>query len=212
MGGVLYVETTQGRVLAVDGATGAIKWAYAPGYGTSLRRGVAVGQGRVFTLANGKRVIALNKDTGAVIWERTLDEPGLSTQMKVAVAYLDGMVYVGSNDGTRGAVFGLRADTGERVWTFYGSPAPGEFGHDTWEGDSWKTAGVSAWMHPAIDPETRPRLLDVRQRPRRRRGERGDARRHQPVCELAGGAGSSRPAGGAGTFSRSITTSGTWTT
>ncbi len=151
--GVLYVETTQGRVFAVDGKTGAIKWVYAHGYGLSLRRGVAVGQGMVFTNTAGRHVIALNKDTGAVVWDRVLDEPGISSQMKVAVTYHDGLVHVGSNDGPRGVALALRADTGDVVWKFYGSPGPGEFGHETWEGDSWKTGGASPWMHPAIDPQ-----------------------------------------------------------
>lgn len=151
--GVLYVETTQGKVFAVDGTTGAIKWTYAPGYGNSLRRGVAVGQGMVFTNTVGRHVIALNKDTGAVVWDKTLDEPGISSQMKVAVTYYDGMIYVGSNDGSRGAAFALRADTGNVVWKFYGTPGPGEFGHETWEGDSWRSGGADPWMNPAIDPK-----------------------------------------------------------
>ena len=33
VGGVLYIETTQGKVFAVDGKTGAIKWTFNPGYG-----------------------------------------------------------------------------------------------------------------------------------------------------------------------------------
>jgi plastocyanin len=39
------------------------------------------------------------------------------------------------------------------VWTFWGAPGPGEFGNETWEGDSWKTGGAVTWMHPAIDPD-----------------------------------------------------------
>ena len=30
-------------------------------------------------------------------------------------------------------------------------PGPGEFGHDTWEGDSWQHGGAPVWTHPAIE-------------------------------------------------------------
>jgi glucose dehydrogenase len=48
IGGVLYIETTQGKVFAVDGKSGKIKWTYNPDYGTQIHRGVAVGEGKVF--------------------------------------------------------------------------------------------------------------------------------------------------------------------
>jgi len=151
--GVLFVETTQGSVYAVEGASGEIKWRYAPGYGTSLRRGVAVGQRMVFTNAFERRVIALDQESGKPVWETILDEPGISAQMKVAVVYFDGMVYVGTNDGARGVAVALDAKTGAIVWKFYGTPGPGEFGNDTWAGTSWQDGGAAPWMHPAIDPD-----------------------------------------------------------
>jgi len=151
--GVLYVETSQGNVHAVQGDTGVIKWTYAPGYGGTRRRGVAVGEGMVFTNALDRRVIALDQQTGKPVWEKTLDEPGISPQMKVAVVYFDGLIYVGSNDGSRGVALAMRAKTGDIVWKFYGAPAPGEYGNDTWANDSWQDGGASPWMHPAIDPE-----------------------------------------------------------
>jgi len=151
--GVLFVETTQGNVYAIHGDTGQVKWSFRPGYGASLRRGVAVGAGMVFTNAAGRRVIALDQDTGKVFWETTLDEPSVSSLMKVAVTYFDGLIYVGTNDGPRGVGVALDAATGEVAWKFYGTPGPGEFGNDTWEGDSWQNGGAAPWMHPAIDPE-----------------------------------------------------------
>lgn len=153
VGGVLFVETTQGNVYAVRGDTGEIKWSFKPGYGASLRRGVAVGDGKVFTNAAGRRVIALDQDTGDIVWETVLDEPTVSPQMKVAVTYFDGLIYVGTNDGPRGVGLALDARTGAIVWKFYGTPGAGEFGNDTWEGDSWQNGGAAPWMHPAIDPE-----------------------------------------------------------
>ena len=65
--GVLFIETAQGRVHAVDGKTGAVKWSYNPGRGGQTRRGVAVGDGKVYTLTTGNYVIALDQATGAVV-------------------------------------------------------------------------------------------------------------------------------------------------
>ncbi len=152
VGGVLYVETTQGSVLAIDGKTGATKWTFHPGYGQQLRRGVAVGQHMVFTATAGLHVVALNQETGSVVWDMQLGDEGLGS-LKTAMTYFDGLVYVGTSDSVRGAALALDATTGKVIWKVYGTPAEGEPGNKTWEGDSWKVGGASPWMHPAIDPK-----------------------------------------------------------
>ena len=54
--------------------------------------------------------------------------------------------------GAAGDVRAWDARTGKPVWTFHSVPRPGEFGHDTWEGDSWKgRSGVNVWMVPIAD-------------------------------------------------------------
>src|SRR4030095_1202771 len=36
--------------------------------------------------------------------------------------------------------------TGAKLWEFNAVPQPGEVGHETWDGDSWKgRLGVNAW-------------------------------------------------------------------
>jgi PQQ-dependent dehydrogenase (methanol/ethanol family) len=149
--GVLYIETAQGRVHAVDGKTGAVKWSYNPGRGGQTRRGVAVGGGKVYTLTTGNYVIALDQQTGQVVWER--QHNGYGNIAKVAVVYHDGLIYVGTNDGSRGAGLALNASNGDLVWHFFGAAAPGTIGGDTWEGDTYLTGGATPWIHPAVDPE-----------------------------------------------------------
>ena len=149
--GVLFIETAQGRVHAVDGKTGAVKWSYNPGRGGQTRRGVAVGGGKVYTLTTGNYVIALDQNTGQVVWER--QHNGYGNIAKVAVVYHDNMLYVGTNDGNRGAGLALRADNGDLVWHFFGAAAPGTIGGDTWEGETYLTGGATPWIHPAVDPE-----------------------------------------------------------
>ena len=39
------------------------------------------------------------------------------------------------------------------LWRFYTVPGPGEQGHDTWGGDSWKTGGAPTWVSGSYDPE-----------------------------------------------------------
>jgi len=149
--GVLYIESAFGNVVAVDGKTGATKWKYVQTRGTVTRRGVAVGDGRVFTHGKGNWIIALDQATGAVVWERQIN--GFGNMEKVAVTHHDGLLYVGTHDSSRCAALALDASQGEVVWSFWGAPGAGELGNDTWEGDSWMTGGATPWMHPAIDPE-----------------------------------------------------------
>ncbi len=154
VGGVLYVETTQGNVFAVDGKTGKIQWKYASKSGPQLHRGVAVGGGKVFATLADSEVVALNQETGAVVWEKQVSPDRTEGSLKTAVIYYDGMIYLGTADGSRGAAYALNANTGDTVWTFHAAPGPGEPGNETWGGgDAWKTGGAAPWMHPAIDPE-----------------------------------------------------------
>ncbi|GIH15976.1 outer membrane protein assembly factor BamB family protein [Rugosimonospora africana] len=149
--GVLYIESALGNVFAVDGRTGVTKWQYTQTRGTVTRRGVGVGQGMVFTHGKGNWIIALDQETGAVVWERQI--LGYGTMEKVAVTYHDGMLYVGTHDSDRAAALALDASNGDLVWHFWGAAGQGELGNDTWEGDSWQTGGATPWQHPAIDPE-----------------------------------------------------------
>jgi PQQ-dependent dehydrogenase (methanol/ethanol family) len=155
--GVLYAETSQGNVFAVDGRDGRIIWEYKTDFGPLLHRGVAVGGGRVYASFAQNHVAALDQKTGKVIWQtRIVDDgsPGrLQGSFKTAIVYYDGLIYFGSADSRRGVAHAVDAATGKVVWRFYGTPGPGEFGNDTWEGDSWRQGGASPWMHPAVDPE-----------------------------------------------------------
>ncbi len=149
--GLIYIESAFGHVYAVDGKTGLTKWKYTQLRGTLTRRGVAVAKdlGLVYTLANGNWVVALNKDTGAVVWER--QHNGWGNLEKVAIVYHDKMLYIGSNDATRNAAVALDATNGDMKWHFWGWPAAGEPFYDTWGGGP--QSGASNWMHAAIDPE-----------------------------------------------------------
>ena len=46
----------------------------------------------------------------------------------------------------------LRRATGKKQWQFDTIPGPGEPGHETWPGDSWRTGGGSTWVTGSYDP------------------------------------------------------------
>src|SRR5213079_110264 len=71
--GVLYIESAPGNVFAVDGKTGVTKWKYLQTRGALTRRGVAVGDGKVFTHGKGNWIIALDQATGAMVWEKQIN-------------------------------------------------------------------------------------------------------------------------------------------
>jgi PQQ-dependent dehydrogenase (methanol/ethanol family) len=151
--GVLYIETSQGRVHAVDGKTGSILWTYDSGLGTQMHRGVAIGEGKVFATMADRTIVALDQATGRILWKKQFDEPAMGS-LKTAVIYYDGLIYFGSADSQRGVATAMRAADGEIAWQFHSIPAPGEPGSETWGNtDAWKTGGGAPWMHPAIDPE-----------------------------------------------------------
>ena len=59
----------------------------------------------------------------------------------------------GGEYGIRGYIAAYDAATGEEAWRFYTIPGPGEPGHDTWEGDSWRHGGAPVWLTGSYDPE-----------------------------------------------------------
>lgn len=56
--------------------------------------------------------------------------------------------------GPGGDVRAFDVRTGELVWQFHTVPAPGEPGHETWEGDSWRNrTGANVWSIMSVDEE-----------------------------------------------------------
>ena len=60
----------------------------------------------------------------------------------------------GYQEAPPGHVRGYDVRTGRMQWIFHTIPQPGEFGHDTWEDDSWKdSGGVNVWTLMSAEPE-----------------------------------------------------------
>ena len=59
----------------------------------------------------------------------------------------------GGDFGVRGFIAAFDPKTGKELWRFNTIPGPGEKGHDTWAGESWKTGGSAIWTTGSYDPE-----------------------------------------------------------
>ena len=154
--GTMYLPAAD-RIVALDPTTGKELWRHLVTGSTPSRRGVAYSPGTsslgpriVFTA--GRRLIALSARTGAV--ESSFGTEG---EVDLVVPYnsvplvFEDVIVVGANSppGAPGGIGNARAfdaRTGAKRWEFNSVPQPGEFGHDTWEGDSWKgRLGANAW-------------------------------------------------------------------
>ncbi len=164
--GVLYMITGANDVFALDVESGEILWQYRANLDPErvnvccgwTNRGVAMGDGKIFFGRLDARLVALDQQTGEVVWDIQAENPLEGFAITSPPLYYEGMLisgFSGSNRGIRGRLKAYDADTGDLIWTFYTIPGPGEFGHDTWPADNdvWRYGGGSVWQTPAVDPE-----------------------------------------------------------
>jgi quinohemoprotein ethanol dehydrogenase len=164
--GVMYIPTGNDDIFALDARTGKKLWAYAsdiPQVNDLIccgwdNRGVAAGDGRVYSGQLDGSFVALDQKTGKVAWRTQLEDYHDGYSITGSTRYFDGLVFTGmagGENGIRGRMYALDARTGNEVWRFYTIPAPGEFGSDTWpaDTDAWTHGGATIWQGPAIDPD-----------------------------------------------------------
>jgi quinoprotein glucose dehydrogenase len=171
--GTLYAYTPSGKVIALDAATGKLKWKFDSGlHSTQPARGVAY-----WTDGERPRIFAgilnflycLDARTGEPI--STFGEAAridlrkqLSGDYEIqsivlttpGIIYKDLIIVGGRNPETHPAPPGdIRAfdvRSGELRWTFHTIPRPGEPGYETWPPEAWKTAGAANnWAGMALD-------------------------------------------------------------
>ena len=162
--GILYETGQDDRAFALDARTGRPIWLYQHQLPQDIRpccgrvnRGFAILGDRVFLGTLDAHVIALDRKTGSVLWDQTSADYKLGYSFTVAPLVIHDMVIIGVSGGEygiRGFIDAYDAATGQRRWRFYTVPGPGEPGHDSWEGDSWKIGGSPAWNTGTYDPAT----------------------------------------------------------
>jgi alcohol dehydrogenase (cytochrome c) len=168
--GAMYTSDGWGNIYKIDASNpnqGKFLWRADTAVGhqgnAPRTRGIALWENRVFANLPDGRVIALDRDTGEIVWDKkvaTKNEFGGQERFFTAPLVADGKVIVqnGAGDaGTRGWVAALDAKTGNELWRFYTIPKPGDPGSESWKDDhnAWKTGGGGIWQTGSYDPATK---------------------------------------------------------
>jgi hypothetical protein len=112
-------------------------WRYADprAKANGANRGAAIWQDKVYFTTTDNYLVALNRHTGALIFNKQYADVAKGTTSTSAPVIAKGKVIVGSSGGDggmRGFLMALSADTGEELWKTYTIPAKGEKGSETW--------------------------------------------------------------------------------
>jgi len=160
---VLYVTGPQNVAWALDARTGRQIWRYRRELPPNLtaccglvNRGFAMLRDKLFMVTLDAHLLALDRTTGAITWDVMLEDYKNGYASTLAPLVIKDKVIVGvagGEFGIRGFIDAYMADTGKRAWRFHTIPGPGEPGHDTWAGDSWKIGGAGVWVTGAYDAE-----------------------------------------------------------
>jgi len=173
--GAMYFTTAWSKVVALDAATGALRWTYDPkvplAWGVNaccdvVNRGVAAWKGKVFVGTLDGRLIALDAAKGQPLWETLTIDPRMRYTITGAPRVIKGKVLIGNGGaefGVRGYISAYDSDTGKLLWRFYtvpGDPAKPfespilEKASKTWSGQWWKNGGgATVWDAMAYDPQ-----------------------------------------------------------
>ena len=170
--GIMYIPTGNDDIFALDAKTGRKIWEYysdIPQVNDLIccgwdNRGVAAGEGKIFSGQLDGSYVALDQATGKVVWRTQLEDYHDGYSITGANRYFDGLVFSGMSggeNGIQGRFYALDAKTGQVVWRFNTVPNPGEFGSDTWpmndpdplKATIYQHGGGTVWQAPAVDPE-----------------------------------------------------------
>jgi PQQ-dependent dehydrogenase (methanol/ethanol family) len=176
--GVVYQSGGLGKVWANDVRTGKLLWSYdaqinfplgpVASWGSRLSRGLALWQDKVLKATGDCRLMALDRKTGALLWEVHPCDPKDSKTITGAPRVGGGKVFMGNANADsgigRGYVDAYDIATGKHLWRFFtipGDPAKGfenkamEMAAKTWGPEYWKhSGGGTAWDGITYDPVT----------------------------------------------------------
>ena len=105
------------------------------------------------------RLIATNKETGQVAWQRQVADPDKGEVITGAPLIVKNMAITGvagAEYGIRGWIAATDLETQKEVWRTYTIPGKGEPGSETWKDDKNAAAagGGSTWVTGTYDPAT----------------------------------------------------------
>ena len=180
MNGTMYLHTPfPNKVFAIDLDTQKIKWRYEPKQDAAVipqmccdtvYRGLAYADNKIFLQQADSILVALDANTGKVIWSVKNGDPKVGAVNTNAPHVFKDKVITGISGGewgVRGYITAYDINTGKQVWRAY-SMGPDEemlvnpektmtwtdgamkpVGKDsslkTWQGDQWKNGGGTTW-------------------------------------------------------------------
>jgi alcohol dehydrogenase (cytochrome c) len=160
--GVMFITTPHGQVIALDAKSGDLIWRYKRQLPEDLfqlhptNRGPGLWEDKLFLATTDDHLVALDAKNGKVLWDVKVQDYKKGQYLTLMPLVVNGKVIIGASGGeygVRGYVSAYDANDGKELWKTYTIPGPGEPGHETWQGDDWKTGGGSAWMTGNYDPQ-----------------------------------------------------------
>lgn len=176
-GDSLFVSTTTG-VVALDAATGQLRWAHVEGDGVRGMSGLpvqtprgspvvvpatAIGDLVVIAMPNAAEVLALDTTSGEPRWRSHVGDPDFAEALRTNPLLAGDLLVVGPTGAdlspTPGRLVALRVADGSVAWTFDLVPLrEDDPARSTWgpaqPGRSSGVGGGSAWNAGAFDPES----------------------------------------------------------
>lgn len=189
IGDTMYVHSPfPNKVFAVDIETQTIKWKYEPKQDASVipvmccdtvNRGVAYGDGKIFLQQADTTLVALDANSGKVVWSVKNGNPKVGeTNTNAPHVFKDKVItgISGGEFGVRGHVTAYDIKTGKVAWKGYSVGPDSEMlidpdktmtwadgkmqpvGKDSslksWKGDQWKIGGGTTWGWYSYDPKS----------------------------------------------------------
>jgi len=178
--GKMFVTGSYSRIFALDAKTGKKLWKYEHRLPDGImpccdvvNRGAALFDNLVIFSTLDAQLVALNQDTGEVVWKEKVDDYAAGYSNTAAPLIAKGLLLTGVSGGEFGVVGRVEArdpKTGQLVWSRptveghmgYKYDADGKAidngisgtTNKTWPGDLWKTGGAATWLGGTYDPST----------------------------------------------------------
>jgi PQQ-dependent dehydrogenase (methanol/ethanol family) len=188
IGDTMYVHTPfPNNVFAVNLKDQSFKWKYEPKQNVdvipvmccdTVNRGLAYGDGKIFLQQADTTLVALDMNTGKVVWSAKNGDPKIGeTNTNAPHVFKDKVLtgISGGEFGVRGRLIAYDIKTGKKVWTGYSTGPDAEMlidpsktmtwtngkmapvGKDSslksWQGDQWKIGGGTTWGWYSYDPK-----------------------------------------------------------
>jgi alcohol dehydrogenase (cytochrome c) len=165
--GVMYVIAPGGAVQALDGTNGDLIWEYTRNYPSDMAQAIrspnlsrsknlAIFQDMVYFAAPDGYLVALDARNGTVRWQTKAHDYKDGTEHTGGLMVADGKLLSNRACKVRAGCFIAAHDakSGEELWKFYNTPAPGEPGGESGGDLPAAQRSASSWGLPgSYDPQ-----------------------------------------------------------